>query len=155
MAYFSLFLWQQDRKFWWLELVLLLLLNATVVLRYRAYVPRLEAILHMPAESRFGVEPDPRFAALRGQTLLVLGPDDRPYFYNHPATPYLDWTLSQADFGHLNEYAAVVRVAQKMGPTPPAYLLDEARLVPRLKQLLPGIFGPYEPTATPALYKRK
>ena len=155
MAYFSLFLWQQDRKFWWLELVLLLLLNAAAVLRYRAYVPRLEAILHMPAESRFGLAPDPRYDALRNQTLLVLGPDDRPYFYNHPTTPYLDWTLSQADFGHLNEYAAVVRVAQKMGPTPPTYLLDQRRIVPRLKQLLPGTFGPYEPTATPDLYKRK
>ncbi len=155
MAYFSLFLWQQDRKFWWLELVLLLLLNATAVLRYRAYVPRLEAILHMPAESRFGLAPDPRYDALRNQTLLVLGPDDRPYFNNHPATPYLDWTLSQADFGHLNEYAAVVRVAQKISPAPPAYLLDEARLVPRLKLLLPGLFGPYELTDTPGLYKRK
>ncbi|WP_460504103.1 hypothetical protein, partial [Hymenobacter agri] len=155
MAYFSLFLWQQDRKLWWLELLLLLLLNAAVVLRYRAYVPRLEALLHMPAESRFGLAPDPRYDALRNQTLLVLGPDDRPYFYNHPATPYLDWTLSQADFGHLNEYAAVVRVAQKVGPAPPAYLLDEARLVPRLKQLLPGIFGAYELTDTPGLYMRK
>ena len=155
MAYFSLFLWQRDRQHWWLELVLLLLLNATAVLRYRAYVPRLEALLRMPAESRFGLAPDPRYAALRNQTLLVLGPDDRPYLHNHPATPYLDWTLSQADFGHLHEYAAVVRVAQKMGAAPPAYLLDQGQHVPRLKQLLPGIFGPYEPTSTPGLYKRK
>ena len=155
MAYFSLFLWQRDRQYWWLELVLLLLLNAAVVLRYRAYVPRLEALLHMPADSRFGLAPDPRYAALRGQSLLVLGPDDRPYFYNHPATPYLDWTLSQADFSHLNEYAAVVRVAQKMGPTPPTCVLDEAGLMPRLKLLLPGIFRPYEPTDMPGLYKRK
>ena len=155
MAYFSLFLWQRDRQFWWLELVLLLLLNVTGVLRYRAYIPRLESLLHMPAESRFGVEPDSRFAALRGQTLLVLGPDDRPYFYTRPATPYLDWTLSQADFGHLNEYAAVVRLAQKMGPVPPTYLLDQTNIVPRLRQLLPAIFGPYQATGTPGLYMRK
>jgi len=155
IAYFSLFLWQRDRQYWWLELVLLLLLNAAVVLRYRAYVPRLEALLHMPAESRFGIAPDPRYDAIRGQTMLVLGPDDRPYFYNHPTTPYLDWTLSQADFGHLNEYAAVVRVAQKMGSAPPTYLLDQGQHVPRLKQLLPGVFGVYEATATPGLYKRK
>ena len=135
--------------------MLLLLLNVTVVLRYRAYVPHLEALLHMPAESRFGLAPDPRYDAIRGQTLLVLGPNDRPYFYNHPATPYLDWTLSQADFGHLNEYAAVVRIAQKVGPIPPTYLLDEARLVPRLKQLLPDVFGPYELTTTPGLYRRQ
>ncbi|GAB3877873.1 hypothetical protein GCM10028824_38730 [Hymenobacter segetis] len=155
VAYFSLFLWQRYRQSWLLELLLLLIINAVVVLRYRAQVPRLESLLHMPAESRFGLEPDPRYAALRGQTLLILGPDDRAYFNNHPATPYLDWALSQVDFGHLNEYAAVVRVAQKMGPTPPAYLLDQSRVVPRLQQLLPNIFSAYEPTSTPGLYKRK
>jgi hypothetical protein len=155
LAYFSLFLWQRTRQGWLLELLLLLIINAVVVLRYRAQVPRLESLLHMPAESRFGIEPDPRYAALRGQTLLILGPDDRAYFYNHPATPYLDWALSQVDFGHLNEYAAVVRLAQKMGPTPPTYLLDQRGMVPRLKKLLPGIFSIYQPTATPGLYQRR
>ncbi|MBU6119679.1 hypothetical protein [Hymenobacter siberiensis] len=155
LAYFSLFLWQRYRQSWLLELLLLLLINSVLVLRYRAQVPPLESLLHMPAESRFGLEPDPRYAALRGQTLLILGPDDRAYFNNHPATPYLDWALSQVDFGHLNEYAAVVRVAQKMAPNPPTYLLDQSRIVPRLKQLLPGIFSAYEPTETPGLYRRK
>jgi hypothetical protein len=134
---------------------LLLIINSAVVLRYRAQVPRLEALLHMPAESRFGLHPDPRYAKLRGHTLLILGPDDRAYFNNFPATPYLDWTLSQADFGHLTEYAAVVRVAQKMGATPPEYLLDQAHQVPRLKQLLPAVFGTYEPAGMPDLYKRR
>ncbi len=155
LAYFSLFLWQRYRQAWLLELLLLLILNAAVVLRYRAQVPRLEALLHMPAESHFGLQPDPRYAAIQGRTLLILGPDDRAYFNNRPATPYLDWTLSQADFGHLTEYAAVVRVAQKMGPDLPEYLLDQGNHVPRLKQLLPGIFGAYQPTGTPGLYRRR
>jgi hypothetical protein len=155
LAYFSLFLWQRYRQGWLLELLLLLIIGAVVTLRYRAHVPQLETLLRMPAESRFGLAPDPRYAALRGQTLLILGPDDRAYFNNHPATPYLDWTLSQVDFGHLDEYAAVVRMAQKMGPNPPAYLLDQGRHLPRLKQLVPGIFGAYEATSTPGLYRRK
>ena len=155
VAYFGLFLWQRTRRPWLLELLLLLLLNAAVVLRYRAQVPRLEGLLRMPAESRFGARPDPRYAALRGQSLLVLGPDDRAYLTARPTTPYLDWTLAQADFGHLNEYAAVVRVAQKMGPVPPTYLLDQCALVPRLRQLLPGVFGPYRATALPGLYRRQ
>lgn len=155
LAYFSLFLWQRYRQAWLLELLLLLLLNAAVVLRYRAQVPRLEALLHMPAESHFGVQPDPRYAAVRGHTLLILGPDDRAYFNNRPATPYLDWTLSQIDFSHLTEYAAVVRIAQKMGTAPPEYLLDQGSHIPRLKQLLPSIFGPYAPTNIPSLYQRR
>jgi hypothetical protein len=155
LAYFSLFLWQRYQHGWLLELLLLIIIGAGTVLRYRAQVPGLEAVLHMPAESRFGLAPDPRYASLHGQTLLILGPDDRAYFNNHPATPYLDWALSQVDFGHLNEYAAVVRVAQKMGPTPPTYLLDQGRQLPRLKQLLPGIFGAYEPAGIPGLYRRR
>ena len=155
LAYFSLFLWQRHRQPWLLELLLLLVLNAAVVLRYRAQVPGLEALLHMPAESRFGLRPDPRYVALREQTLLVLGPDDRAYFYNRPATPYLDWNLSQVDFGHLTEYAAVVRVAQKMAVAPPTYLLDQTNQVPRLQRLLPGVFGPYKAAGSPGLYLRQ
>jgi hypothetical protein len=155
LAYFSLFLWQRYEHAWLLELGLLLILNAAVVLRYRAHVPRLEAMLQMPAESRFGLHPDPRYASLRNQTLLILGQDDRAYFFNQPATPYLDWALSQVDFGHLTEYAAVVRIAQRIGTTPPDYLLDQVGIVPRLKQLLPGLFTPYEPAGMPGLYRRQ
>ena len=155
VAYFSLFLWQRSRRAWLLEMLLLLLLNVAAMLRYRAQVPRLESLLHMPAESRFGVQPDPRFAALRRRSLLILGPDDRAYLNNRPATPYLDWSLSQADFGHLMEYAAVVRIAQKVGPAPPEYLLDQSGLVPRLKQLLPAVFGPYQAAGAPGLYRRR
>ena len=155
VAYFSQFLWQRYQHGWLLEVLLLLLINAAVVLRYRGQVPGLESLLHMPAESRFGVQPDPRYAALRGQTLLVLGADDRAYLNNHPATPYLDWGLSQVDFGHLNEYAAVVRIGQQVGEAPPQYVLDQRHLMPRLKQLLPGVFGPYETTPTPGLYRRQ
>ena len=155
LAYFSLFLWQRSRRPLLQELLLLLVLNAAVVLRYRAQVPRLESLLHMPAESRFGLQPDPRYARLQGHTLLILGPDARAYLTNRPATPYLDWNLSQADFGHLTEYAAVVRVAQKMAPDPPEYLLDQGTHVPRLQRLLPGVFGQYEATSTPGLYRRR
>ena len=155
LAYFSLFLWQRYQHAWLLELLLLLILNSAAVLRYQAHVPRLEAWLHMPAESRFGLLPDPSYAALRGHTLLIMGSDDRAYFHNRPATPYLDWTLSQVDFGHLNEYAAVVRIAQRMSVAPPDYLLDQNAQVPRLKQLLPAVFGTYEPAGTPGLYRRQ
>ncbi len=155
LAYFSLFLWQRYQHAWVLELGLLLILNAAVVLRYRAHVPRLEALLRMPAESRFGLQPDPRYAALRNQTLLILGQDDRAYFNNRPTTPYLDWALSQVDFGHLDEYAALVRISQRVGPTPPAYLLDQVAIMPRLQLLLPSIFASYQPTGTPGLYRRQ
>ncbi len=155
LAYFSLFLWQRARPAWWPELVLLLTIAVVAGLRYRAVVPGLEAGVRLPAESRFGLRPDPRLAGLRGQRVLVLGPDRRPYLTNQLASPYLDWNLAQADFGHLNEYAALVRVARKVTADPPAYVVDQQQLLPRLRTLLPAAFGRYEPTATPSVWRAK
>ena len=155
LSYFSLFLWQRARPAWWPELLLLLTIAVVAGLRYRALVPGLETALRLPAESRYALRPDPRLAALRGQRVLVLGPDRRPYLTNQLASPYLDWGLAQADFGHLNEYAALVRVAQHVAADPPVYIIDQQRLLPRLRTLLPGVFGRYEATPTPGVYRAK
>ncbi len=143
MAYFGLFLSQKMRPAWVPELLFLAVLAATVVVRYRAYVPGLATQLRMPPESAFGLVPDPRFARLHGRTLLVLGPGLRPYLSACSATPYLEWPLAQADLGHLGEYAAVVRTAQRSTP-PPAFILDQTGLLPQLAQQLPGVFGGYQ-----------
>lgn len=153
LAYFGLFLWQRARLRWLPELLFLLVLGATVALRYRAQVPGLELLLHLPAESRFGLRPDPTFARLRGQRILVLGSDNRPYLHNKLATPYLDWELAQTDFGHLNEYQAVVRVARQVSADPPTYLIDQEGLLPRLRHQMPGVFGRYKATGTPGLFQ--
>lgn len=154
LAYFSLFLWQKSRYNWLLETLLLLLLAATVALRYRAFVPGLEAALHLPAESQFGLRADPKFAYLGGRPLLILGADHRAYLAARPATPYLDWQLAQADFGHLDEYAAVVRIAQRI-PVPPQFVLDQVGLLPRLQRQMPLLFAGYERTDVPQLYQRR
>ena len=153
VAYFGLFLWQKASLRWLPELLLLLVLAATVTLRYRSLVPQLEVLLHLPAESRFGLWPDPAYARLQGQRILVMGSDNRPYLHNRLATPYLDWELAQADFGHLNEYAAVVRIAQQVGADLPDYVVDQEQLMPRLRRRIPGVFGRYEATNTPGLYR--
>ena len=155
LAYFGLFLAQKTRPAWVPELGFLLLLVATVLVRDRAYVPGLTARLHLPPESTFGLRPDPRYAPLQGHTLLVLGPNLRPYLSARPAMPYLDWPLAQADLGHLDQYAAVVRVAQRCTP-PPEFILDQTRLLPRLARQLPGVFGGYRAVAqVPGLYRRR
>ena len=155
LAYFSLFLWQRARPAWWPDVLLLLTIVIVTGLRYRALVPGLEAALHLPAESRFGLRPDPRLAGLRGQRVLVLGPDPRPYLTNQLASPYLDWGLAQADFDHLNEYAALVRIAQRITADPPTYIIDQQQLLPRLRTLLPAAFSRYEPAPMPGVYYLK
>jgi len=154
LTYFSLFMWQKARHAWIMEVLLLALLAGVVVVRYRTLL-HLETVLHLPAEQNYAVQPNPAYAAIQGKRLLVLGPDRRPYVQNPLATPYLDWRLSQVDFGHLNEYAAVFRLSQNFALLPPEYIIDDARLMPELQYKVPAVFGRYQPTPMPHVYRRK
>ena len=153
LGYFGLFLWQKARLRWLPEVFFLLVLASTVALRYRQLIPGLEQALHLPTEKQFSLRPDPTYARLQNQHILVLGPDRRPYLTNHLATPYLDWPLSEQDFGHLNEYAAVVRIATQVGTDPPMYIIDQLGLAPRLQRLVPGLFGRYKLVGAGGLYQ--
>jgi hypothetical protein len=157
LTYFGLFLWQRVPGSWsWLpELLFLLLLGSVATLRYRAQLPGLQTLLHLPAEAALAPRPARAYTGLvPGRAVLVLGPDRRPYLDHPAAWPYVDWTLAQTDFDHLTEYAAVVRVARSLGPRPPAYLIDQANLLPRLRYLLPGVFGRYQAVAgQPGVYQ--
>ncbi len=159
LTYFSLFLWQRlpGRAGWAPELLFVVVLGLVVVMRYRNLVPGLPSLLHLPAESAFAPQPNPAYRRLAaGQPVLVLGPDRRAYLTHPAARPYLDWPLAEVDFGHLTEYAAVVRVGRSLGPKPPTYILDQNRLLPRLRYLLPAVFGRYEPVpGVPAAYQLK
>jgi hypothetical protein len=154
LTYFGLFLWQKAPRPWMPDVLLLVVLGGILVIRYRS-VLGLEQLVQIPAEGRYAMHPHPAYTAVQGQNLLVLGPDRRPYVQNRLASPYLDWQLAQVDFGHLNEYAAVFRLAKNFGPQPPAYLIDQVGLLPELRYKLPAIFGRYQPTATPRLYRLK
>ena len=154
LAYFGLFLWQVDRPAWAPEVTFLVLLAAVAVVRYRALVPGLETVLRLPAESSFAPRPDPALIDLRNQRVLVLGPDRRAYLTNFSATPYLDWDLALRDFDYLDQYAAVVRIGRQVAANPPTYILDQSRLLPQLRHLLPGVFGPYAPAGSTGLYRR-
>jgi hypothetical protein len=148
LTYFGLYLWQRlpGRAGWVPELLFVTVLGLVVVLRYRDLVPGLPGLLRLPPESAFAPQPNPAYRRLAaGRSVLVLGPDRRVYLAHPAARPYLDWPLAEADFNHLNEYAAVVRVGRSFGPRPPAYILDQDKLLPQLRHLLPPVFGPYEP----------
>jgi hypothetical protein len=154
LTYYSLYVWQKTQRAWVPEVLLLAVLGAVLVIRYRI-VLHLEQALQIPAESHYAVLPNPKYQFLQGQRLLVLGPDQRPYLQNRLASPYLDWQLGQVDFAHLNEYDAVFRLAQNFEQAPPRYIIDQAGLMPELQYKIPAIFGRYEPTNTPRVYRMR
>jgi hypothetical protein len=159
LTYFGLFLWQKvpGRAGWAPELLFLVVLGSVWALRYRELVPGLQGLLHLPAESRFAPQLAPAYNRLGAAgPVLVLGPDRRPYLTHPAARPYLDWSLAERDFSHLNEYAAVVRIAASLGGQPPTYVIDQRGLMPSLRYLLPGVFGRYEAVGgLPGVYQRQ
>ena len=159
LTYFGLFLWQKvpGRAGWAPELLFLVVLGSVWTIRYRELVPGLQGLLRLPAESKFAPRPAPAYARLRANSsVLVLGPDRRPYLTHPAARPYLDWPLAQEDFGRLNEYAAVVHIAASLEDNPPAYVIDQQGKMPVLRYLLPSLFGRYEAVANqPGVYQRR
>jgi hypothetical protein len=148
LTYFGLYLWQRlpGPVGWLPEVLFVVLLGAVVVVRYRDLVPGLPGLLRLPPETAFAPQPNLAYRRLAaGRPMLVLGPDRRPY---------LDWSLAEQDFNYLTEYAAVVRIGRNIGPQRPAYLLDQNKLLPRLRHLLPQVFGGYEPVpGVPDMYE--
>lgn len=157
LSYFGLFLWQRlpGRAGWLSELLFVAMLGLVLVVRYRDLVPGLPGLLRLPPESAFAPRPSPAYRPLAaGRPVLVLGPDRRPYLDHPAARPYLDWSLAQADFNHLDEYAAVVHIGRSLSPRLPTYILDQNNLLPRLRYLLPQQFGRYEPVSgVPGAYE--
>ena len=154
ITYFSLFLWQKASRGWVVEVLFLTVLGSVVGLRYRELL-RLDALLRLPAESRYAMRLNPTYAKLSGQRLLVLGPDLRPYINNRPASPYLDWRLAHADFGYLNQYAAVYRLARNLSPAPPDVLIDQTNRLAELQYKIPAVFSRYQPTSIRRVYRLK
>ncbi|MBO0359680.1 hypothetical protein J0X19_17095 [Hymenobacter sp. BT186] len=154
ITYFSLYLWQKAPRMWVMEMLFLAVLGCVVSVRYRE-VLHLEGLLRFPAEARYAVQPSARYAKVQGQRLLVLGDDMRPYLNNSVGSPYLDWRLAQADFGHLSEYAGVYRLSRNLSTVPPTMVIDQTNRWTELQYKVPAIFGRYQPTATPRVYELK
>ncbi|KAA9333057.1 hypothetical protein F0P96_08715 [Hymenobacter busanensis] len=153
LAYFSLFLWQHTRRGWVVDVLFVVVLAGVLGVRHRAWLG-LDSLLNFPLETRYAAQPDARYAAVQGQRVLVLGPSRGVYLQNRAVTAYVDWPLARRDFGHLNKYDAIFRLATQL-PVPPPVLIDEVGLLPELRHKLPATFGRYQPTRTKQVYQLK
>lgn len=78
--------------------------------------------------------------------VLVLGNDKRVFVNpeNHPATRYLNWSLSQRVFTDLNNMLNVSEVYGELQADLPDAIIDQENLVPDLFHRLPEIAEHYE-----------
>ena len=134
-----------------LNVFFFLLLAGVLLLRYRQPLG-LDRVVKIDESKLLLPEQGP--TQISGTTVLVLGDDISYYRKNKPATPYLDWQLSQRHFGRLEQYQAVYEIYQNFRDEAPAIIVDQAGLMPELKYKLPAVFDAYQPTGTASVYKR-
>lgn len=154
IAYFSQFFFTSGRKAWILNTVFLVMLAGVLVLRYRLllginhYLLLDESPLLLP-------EKDIARVPMQGSQVLVLGTDISYYIHNKPVTPYINWPLAQRHFGKLDEYQAIFSIHGNLSREQPAYIIDKAGLMEELSYKLPDVFGKYEQTQQPDVYRLK
>lgn len=152
IAYFGEFFFTSNRKGWILNTVFLVMLAGVLVLRYRLvlglnpYLMMDDSPLLLPEQVEVPVQ---------NATILVLGNDISYYMQNKPVTPYLNWQLAQRHFGRLNEYQALFQLHENFRHEMPQYLVDKAGMMPELNYKLPDVFGRYQQTDDPTVYKLK
>jgi hypothetical protein len=152
IAYYGEFLFTSRTKKWILNLMFFILLGGVLLLRYREPIGIAQYV--SIDDSRLLLRTTQPVPGLSDATVLVLGDDKSYYAHSKLATPYLNWQLAQRHFGRLDEYQAVYELYQNFRQESPAYIVDQAGLMPQLKHKLPSVFEGYEPTQTAAVYQK-
>lgn len=78
--------------------------------------------------------------------VLVLGDNKRVFVNpaNHPATRYLNWSLSQRVFTDLNNMLTISEVYEELKSDLPDVIIDQEHLVPSLFNRIPEVASHYE-----------
>lgn len=153
LAYYSYYLFRPPARWWIPEVIFLVLLTALIAVRYA--VPfRIEQYLNINT-SALHLKTDEKYKKIVNGQLLVLGPDFQYYAYNYAASPYLNWNLAKDDFSNLDTYEAVFAIHENISKEPPAFIIDEVGLMPKLIYRLPTVFGRYEAAGPEGLYRLK
>lgn len=152
-AYYSYYMFRPQFRWWISETIFLIFLALLVAVRY-AKPFGLERYLNINS-SALQLKTDEKYKKIVNGKLLVLGPDFQYYAYNYAASPYLNWSLAQQDFGALDTYQAVFDIHENLAKRPPEFIVDEVNLMPHLVYKLPLVFSRYEPAGAPQLYRLK
>lgn len=152
MAYFGTFLFLKSAKLWLTEPVFLILLGVTLITRYNLKLP--STPFTQVDISRLALQNHTKYSQLKNERILVLGNDLNYYAGNQAVTPYLNWQLAQEDFGNLDTYYAVFKIMRNITAAQPAYIIDEANLMPELTAKIPALQQIYKPVGNYRIYKR-
>ncbi|WP_210462508.1 hypothetical protein [Rufibacter roseolus] len=153
ISYFGIFLFSWwGNRLWIAELLFLVVVAAVVAVRYNPLGLVYPALRLQPELVQ--VQEAPKYQQVKGQQLLVLGPDLNYYQNNSLGSPYLRWDLAKPYFGRLSHYDALFTILQDLRQNPPAYIIDQQNLMPELQYKLPLVFQRYEKVENGPFYRR-
>jgi hypothetical protein len=75
---------------------------------------------------------------INNKKILVLGPDMAPYLNARPATPFLEWSLSQKVFNELNYYDNLSIIGRGFSNDMPQVIIDQEKIMPELVSKIPA-----------------
>lgn len=93
-------------------------------------------------------------AEINGKKILVLGEDEGEYLNNFAATPYLNWSLSEYDFGNLDSFESIIHISDNFEKDPPEFVIDKAGVMPKLFERIPKLKDQYRPTQWKNIYQK-
>ncbi|HNP17563.1 MAG TPA: hypothetical protein PKL31_03930 [Fulvivirga sp.] len=80
---------------------------------------------------------------LEGLRILVLDDDLRPYYYAKPATPFLNWQVSQEIFNNLDYYDNLTKLYEGMMNDKPEIIIDRHNVMPAVFEKIPALRSMY------------
>lgn len=138
LAYFGLNLFYVIKKNWQKEGIFFLLLLS---------------VFFTARQDELSKKPIPTKLAIRGEKLLVLGPEIQEYLQNEMAGPFVNWELAKPLLGQLNSYKHVIIVQAYFAKDQPTYIYDSEGYFAKISQHLPSITQQYT-LVSPKLYKK-
>lgn len=93
----------------------------------------------------------PENPLLSGKKIWVVGNDYLPYLQGSSATKYLNWRVSQDDFGKLNNFNSLEHIRENVESAQPEVIVDKLHVLPEVFKRIPSLSKHYV-LLTPDMY---
>lgn len=79
------------------------------------------------------------YEEIKGERILVLDDNIRPYYYAQSATPFLNWQMSEEVFNNLDYYDNLTLIHEGIVNDKPDIIIDSNNRMPKIFDKIPGL----------------
>ncbi len=92
---------------------------------------------------------------VKDKKVIVLGKNKEFYLNNNISGPYVNWSLSAWQFENLKKYSSISAIYEVMETGQPDYIIDRAKKMEQISELIPILKKRYERIDSSGIYKKK